>query len=151
MVIAPGGYGKTSQVAIWAGSDQRTVAWVDLEMGHDDPERFLNVIVEALTFAGLRLEMPGTGRQTPRQLTTFVAPELGRAIRRSATPFVLVLDDVQHLRSQPTVDMLDALVRNVPASIHHRVDRAIGAAAGPPSAPGAGMRDRRDHRTAVAR
>jgi LuxR family transcriptional regulator, maltose regulon positive regulatory protein len=114
MVIAPGGYGKTSQVAIWAGRDQRTVAWVDLERGHDDPERFLDVIVEALTFAGLRLDMPGTGRQTPRQLTTFVAPELGRAVRRSATPFVLVLDDVQHLRSQPTVDMLDALVRNVP-------------------------------------
>jgi LuxR family transcriptional regulator, maltose regulon positive regulatory protein len=117
VVVAPGGYGKTSQVALWAGSDQRTVAWVDLETGHDDPERFLQVIVEALDIAAdVRLEMAGAGRQTPHQLTTFVAPELGRTIGRSTTPFVLVLDDVQILRNQPSVDMLEALVHNVPAA-----------------------------------
>ena len=117
VVVAPGGYGKTSQVALWAGSDRRTVGWIDLEPGHDDAEQLLEVIVEALAVAAdVHIEMPGTGGRTPHQFTTRVTPELGRAIGRSATPFVLVFDDVHHLRSQPSVDMLDALVRNVPAT-----------------------------------
>lgn len=117
VVIAPGGYGKTSQVALWAGGDRRAVAWIDVETGHDDPERLLQAIVEALTVAAdVHVELPRSGRLTRHQFTTLVAPQLGRAIGRSATPFVLVLDDVHNLRTQPSVDMLDALVRNVPAS-----------------------------------
>jgi LuxR family maltose regulon positive regulatory protein len=117
MVIAPGGYGKTSQVALWASSDRRAVAWLDLEPEHDDAEHLLEVIVEALTVAAdVHIEMPGTGSRTPHQFATRVAPKLARALGRSTTPFVLVFDDVHHLRSQPSIDMLDALIRNVPAT-----------------------------------
>jgi LuxR family maltose regulon positive regulatory protein len=117
VVVAPGGYGKTSQVALWARSDERTAAWIDLEPRHDDAEQLLDVIVEALAVAAdVHLEVPRTGRRTPRQVTTLVAPELGSAIARARRPFVLVLDDVHHLLSQPSVDMLDALVRHVPAA-----------------------------------
>jgi LuxR family maltose regulon positive regulatory protein len=117
VVVAPGGYGKTSQVALWARSDERTAAWIDLEPRHDDAEQLLDVVVEALAVAAdVHLEVPRTGRRTPRQVTTLVAPELGSAIGRARRPFVLVLDDVHHLRSQPSVDLLDALVRNVPAA-----------------------------------
>ena len=152
VVVAPGGYGKTSQVALWAAGGRRAVAWIDLEPGHDDAERLLAVIVEALAVAAdVHIEVPGTGRRTPRQFTTLVAPELGRAIGRSTTPFVLVFDDVQHLLSQPSVDMLDALVRNVPAG---STIVLIGRAAPPLAArcaARAGACDRRDHRTALAR
>lgn len=117
VVVAPGGYGKTSQVALWAGSDGRAVAWIDLEPGHDDAEQLLEVIVDALAVtAHVHVEFPGRGSRTPRQFTTRVAPELALAIGRSATPFVIVFDDVQHLRSEPCVDMIEALVRNVPAT-----------------------------------
>ena len=116
VVVGPGGYGKTSQVALWARGDRRAVAWIDLEPRHDDAEQLLEAIVEALAVgADAHLERPEKGRRTPHQFTTLVAPELGRALGRSTTPFVLVFDDVHHLRSQPSIDMLDALVRNVPA------------------------------------
>lgn len=117
VVVAPGGYGKTSQVALWASSDRRAVAWIDLEPGHDDAEHLVEAIVEALAVAAdVHIEMPGTRSRTPHQFATRVAPELGRAIGRSTTPFVLVLDDVQHLRGRPSIDLLDVLVRNVPAA-----------------------------------
>jgi LuxR family maltose regulon positive regulatory protein len=117
VVVAPGGYGKTSQVALWAGSDPRCVAWIDLETGHDAAERLLEVIVEALAdVAEVTIAMSGARTRTPDQFTTLVAPELGRALAQCTTPFVLVFDDVHHIRSQPSADLLDALVRNVPAA-----------------------------------
>ena len=37
VVCAPGGYGKSSQVAGWAAGDGRPAAWVDLERVDNDP------------------------------------------------------------------------------------------------------------------
>ena len=71
VVVAPGGYGKTSQVSLWARHDRRTLAWADLEPSDDDPERLLDVFIEALRPAeDLRVGMPRSARSTAHQYAT---------------------------------------------------------------------------------
>ena len=48
VVCAPGGYGKTSQLAGWVGGDERAVAWADLERVDNDPIVLLAVLVQLL-------------------------------------------------------------------------------------------------------
>jgi LuxR family maltose regulon positive regulatory protein len=116
IVVAPGGYGKSSQVSLWAGRDPRTVAWIDLEPGDDDPDRLADVVGESLRLIGApHTDIPHSARLTADQYATTVAPALGRALRRCSVPFVLVFDDVHVLQSRSSVDLLDALVRNIPA------------------------------------
>jgi LuxR family transcriptional regulator, maltose regulon positive regulatory protein len=118
VVIAPGGYGKTSQVALWARSDQRTVAWIDLETEYDDAEQPAAGHPRSARRRCRRTR--GDARNRPADPASVHHPRRTgtrpRHCARSARPFVLVLDDVHHLLCQPSLDMLEALVRNVPAA-----------------------------------
>lgn len=86
VVTAPAGYGKTSHAAAWAAGDDRPVAWLDLEAGHDDALVLLTDLVAALAavtnFHGDDLPAGGA---TMDQYATGVAAALGRAVR--AAPF----------------------------------------------------------------
>lgn len=46
VVCAPAGCGKTSQIAVWAASDPRPVAWVDLGRVDNDPVVLLAGLVK---------------------------------------------------------------------------------------------------------
>ena len=41
LVWAPAGFGKTSLLADWAGVPQRSVAWLSLDAGDNDPAAWL--------------------------------------------------------------------------------------------------------------
>ena len=115
VVVAPGGYGKTSHVAAFVAEDPRPCAWVDIDDADSDPHVLLAVLVEALSaitdFDAEDLHVAGA---TPGQIATILAPRFGRAVRRCVTPFVLVVDDVHVVASGVAADLLDALVANVP-------------------------------------
>ena len=115
VVVAPGGYGKTSHVAAFVAEDPRPCAWVDIDDADSDPHVLLAVLVEALSaitdFDAEDLHVAGA---TPGQIATVVAPRFGWAVRRCVTPFVLVLDDAHAVAGGPAADLLDALVANVP-------------------------------------
>ena len=118
VVAAPSGYGKTTHVATWVRTDDRPAAWLDLERRHDDPGLFLADVVAALqTVTDLDEGELGAGGITADAdaYATLVAPALGRAVRACTTPFVLVLDDVHLAHDESVVDLLEALVTNVPA------------------------------------
>ena len=133
-VLAPGGYGKSTQVAGWVTDDRRHTAWVDLEPIDNDPA------VLATTFA--RALAPLTGRPfvdipaAPSRTRAFgdqVIPALGAAVRDIAVPFVLVLDDVHEVTEPGAGSLIDAVATNLPAlstlvlvGRAHRVDGAIG-------------------------
>jgi LuxR family maltose regulon positive regulatory protein len=86
LLVAPAGYGKTTTLLEWAQHDERPFAWVTLDRADDDAEH-LRASVACATD-------PLTGR--------------GRE-------FVLVLDDLQVLRSRGAIDVLTALVEDPPA------------------------------------
>lgn len=115
VITAPAGYGKTSHAATWVAGDERPVAWIDLEDGHDDSLVLLTDLVAALTsvtdFRSDGLALVGA---TVDEYATGIAASLGRAVRACTTPFVLVLDDVQRLHDVAATDLVGALVSNVP-------------------------------------
>jgi LuxR family maltose regulon positive regulatory protein len=86
LLAAPAGYGKTTTLLEWAQHDERPFAWIALDWAADDPEQLLAAVESA------------TGPLTKR-----------------GSPFVLVLDDLQFLRSAAAIDALKAIVARPPA------------------------------------
>jgi LuxR family maltose regulon positive regulatory protein len=116
-VRAPGGYGKTTQIASWCRADPRPVAWIDLLPLDNDPGVLLPLLIDALwsvTDLSPR-DSPGTAGP-PDHRPTIVDPAFGRALRRTTVPFILVLDDVQVIEEGPSAELIGSLLRNVPLS-----------------------------------
>lgn len=116
IVTAPAGYGKTSHVATWVATDPRPTAWIDVVGGHDDAPVLARDLVAALA-AVTDVEQAAlpSGALTPSQYSTLFAPALGRAVRSSSRPFVLVIDDVHRLSELAALDLLEAVADHVPA------------------------------------
>jgi LuxR family maltose regulon positive regulatory protein len=86
LLVAPAGYGKTTTLVEWAQHDERPFAWVPLHRSDDEAEHLRASVARATD------PLAGRGRE-----------------------FVLVLDDVQVLRSRGAIDVLTALVEDPPA------------------------------------
>jgi LuxR family maltose regulon positive regulatory protein len=102
-VVGPPGYGKTTLLAQWAAAEGREVAWVTLDEHDDDPAALLASLVAALSQA-----LPGLDLARRRRNPSVLA--VGRALA-ALPPSVLVLDEVQHVTSSLTVDVIGDLVR----------------------------------------
>jgi LuxR family maltose regulon positive regulatory protein len=48
LVCAPAGFGKTTLLSEWVATLPRSVAWLSLDEGDNDPARFLSYLVAAL-------------------------------------------------------------------------------------------------------
>ena len=115
VVMAPAGYGKTSQVATWAHSDGRPVAWATMNRCSNDPDWFLSLLLDMLQHvAGVDPGEFASRQVGAEQYETVVAAGLGRLVRDCTTPFVLVLDDAHIVDQAPSTDLLQAVVENIP-------------------------------------
>ena len=94
VVSAPAGWGKTTMLAAWAGSDPRPFAWLSLDAGDSQIGRFWTYLV-----AALQSVEPGIGAQA---LGLVTAP--GVDVEREALP--VLLNDLDGLR-KPIVLALD--------------------------------------------
>jgi LuxR family maltose regulon positive regulatory protein len=86
LLMAPAGYGKTTTLLEWARCDRRPFAWVALDPGDNDPDHLLASVARS------------TGALRPR-----------------GSASVLVLDDVQVLRSPAALEALTSVVGRPPA------------------------------------
>jgi LuxR family maltose regulon positive regulatory protein len=102
-VLAPAGYGKSTQVLRWVGGDERRVHWLDLEPIDNDPL----VLAHAIA-AGLLDRLPhDPGAPSDRAAPFADLAELAAAPNE---PFVLVLDDVHHIEGEESSAVIDLLV-----------------------------------------
>jgi LuxR family maltose regulon positive regulatory protein len=85
LVAAPAGFGKTTTLLEWAQHDPRPFVWLALEPAHDRPDHLSAAL--AVTTAAL--------------------------CRRSA-PAIVVVDDLQVLRSRKSVELLASYVERPP-------------------------------------
>ncbi|HSS59428.1 MAG TPA: LuxR C-terminal-related transcriptional regulator [Solirubrobacteraceae bacterium] len=85
LLLAPAGYGKTTTLLEWAQHDDRPFAWVALHHADDDAKHLRNSVARATD------------------------PLIARG-----GEFVIVLDDVQVLRSREAIAVLTALVEEPP-------------------------------------
>jgi LuxR family maltose regulon positive regulatory protein len=109
-VIAPPGYGKSTQVTRWVAGEGRHVGWVDLERIDNDPSVLAAALAHALTGGGGRTEPPEELNGPVANL----APKVGAFIAAIDRPFVLVLDDAHHVDSPSSLAVLDAVADHLP-------------------------------------
>lgn len=98
-LFAPAGYGKTSVLVQWAERDSRPFAWVSVAVD-DDARSLVATIAAALGLRG------GSTSLAPRRLA--------RAFFSVEQPIVLVLDEVEHLRSRECLDAVGGLMAHAP-------------------------------------
>jgi LuxR family transcriptional regulator, maltose regulon positive regulatory protein len=101
------GAGKTTLIASWLRADDRPAAWVSLDERHDEPGRLARSVVKALAGAGA-VPDPPRRRRSDAALVDQAVDTLAQG------PWVLVLDDVHHLRSPAALGALRLLLERVP-------------------------------------
>ncbi len=115
VLAAPAGYGKSTVLAEWATATTRKAIWLQLDERDDDPAILLGYIAVAIDRAiGIgRDKVSATGGVGPSIWATAV-PVLGSAIARAETPFLLVLDDLERMHNQESLDVIVALAAHLP-------------------------------------
>jgi LuxR family maltose regulon positive regulatory protein len=102
-LVAPAGYGKTTLLSQWAERDDRPFAWVTIDEGDDDPAVLLRYAAAALQMV-----------EPLEDAALDTAARMSSAVARASGPIVIVLDDVQLVRSPDSVALIATLARHVP-------------------------------------
>lgn len=115
LVVAPAGSGKTTVLTAWSTAASRWRAvWVRLDAQDDDVHTLAQAIGAAirtsLDRSAIRLE------QLLSSPSTIEVPQLATAIALDLDELgdgVLVLDDLHHLRSETSLQLVDELLNNL--------------------------------------
>jgi LuxR family maltose regulon positive regulatory protein len=142
LISAPAGFGKTTLLSEWIQDGDTPVAWISLDAGDNDPERFLQYLIAALqqidpglgsevleALQGAQLSsLPRHGEQEPT-LEESVTPEMPPWLEAALVgllneidgltrPFVLVLDDYHLIREPYVHAAMVFLLHHQPPHMH---------------------------------
>ncbi len=130
VVVAPAGYGKTTEVRAWCADLDAALAWVSLDAGDNDPVLLWRYIATAIDRV-----RSGLGRGALRRLSVAGSPievavdELMNEVATLGGELVLVLDDVHAVISEECLSSIDYALGYLPANAHvvliTRVDPAL--------------------------
>ncbi len=134
LVSAPAGFGKTTLLTEWVGSDPTPFAWVTLDPSDAEPVRLWNHIIAAVS----RWE-PEVGRRSldilhanPDKVTDAMLPVLFDELATGTANLVVVLDDYHCAESGDVNQQIEAFLRYRPARVQlviaTRSDPALGIA-----------------------
>jgi LuxR family maltose regulon positive regulatory protein len=113
-VTAPGGYGKTTMLAQWAGRDSRPFAWISIDERDRDPIVLLRHVAAAMHAVEQLDEYVIEALAKPGEsIWTRALPRLGSALSAFG-PLVVVLDDAHLLRSGDSWEAVMALADHLP-------------------------------------
>jgi LuxR family transcriptional regulator, maltose regulon positive regulatory protein len=115
-VAAPAGYGKTTVLAQWASDDPRPFAWLTVDERDADPIHLMGSLGDSLQQSGIAapFRAGGSREPAPSEWLTLMR-ELSAALAKQRKPFVLVLDDTQHIDSTDGHELLAVLDTHIPA------------------------------------
>ena len=120
LVSAPAGFGKSTLVAEWVAACGLPAAWLSLDEGDSEPDRFLTYLVAALrnVAAGAGESVLATlGSPEPPPLESMLTPLLNE-LAAAPTDFVLVLDDYHLVEAKLVDDAMAFLVEHLPPRMH---------------------------------
>jgi LuxR family maltose regulon positive regulatory protein len=116
VVHAPAGYGKSTSLAQFAGTDMREVAWLTLDERDDDPVTFVADLIFALLGADdSAADLLEHLAARPAGVARFALPRLIRLLDELGRDTLIVLDDIHHAAGPESGEVLRALVDHVPA------------------------------------
>jgi LuxR family transcriptional regulator, maltose regulon positive regulatory protein len=114
-VVAPAGFGKTTLVAHMAERDSRPFAMVALDERDNDPVVLLRYVAAALARVGPVPASVFEALSTPgRSVWSTCIPRVCAALSAMTSPIVLVLDDLHFVGDPTSLDVVTALLGNVP-------------------------------------
>ncbi|MFW6033760.1 MAG: LuxR C-terminal-related transcriptional regulator [bacterium] len=126
-IVAPCGYGKTTLMAQWRKRESRQVAWLSADRNDNDPATLLFHVAAALHCAG----MVEPGRVSDVRLTSGPAvlsgvARLAGALAAGRSGGVLMLDNVENIRSRLSNDVVTELAARLPAGVQLAVASRTG-------------------------
>ena len=120
LVSAPAGFGKTTLLSEWVRQVQRPVAWLSLDGGDDDANRFWRYAIAALQTVdatiGKTIQSALESPQLP-PLDTLVTVLINDLVAHSA-PLILVLDDYHVIEAEPVHSSLNFFLDHLPSHLH---------------------------------
>lgn len=120
LISAPAGFGKTTLASEWLADCARPVAWLSLDEGDSDLQRFLTYLAAALqTVApgigkGMLAALQGSPLPSLESLLTLLLNELAAL----SEAFILVLDDFHAVESRPVEEAVAFLLEHLPGPMH---------------------------------
>ena len=117
LVSAPPGFGKTTLICEWLSVLDRSVAWLAVDAGDSDPDRFVSYLEEALHRADERVGRIGAS-STPSGPPGARMTALINGLVTLDGPLVLVIDDYHLITDYGVHELLGFLLENQPASLH---------------------------------
>ena len=120
LISAPAGFGKTTLVSEWVAGCGRSVAWLSLDEGDNDPKRFLIYLVSALQTIAPNIgdEVLGVLQAPQPPPTESILTTLLNEITSIPDNFILVLDDYHMVDSRPVDNALTFLLEHLPPQMH---------------------------------
>jgi LuxR family transcriptional regulator, maltose regulon positive regulatory protein len=114
-VVAPAGYGKTTLLGQWAQRTKRRVGWVSMDQRDNDPAVLLTYLAVALDRVEPIDPRIVRGLAGPGASIVGSVARLAAAMAAMTQPVALVLDHVELLASQQSLDAVAELTAHLPA------------------------------------
>jgi LuxR family maltose regulon positive regulatory protein len=122
LVCAPAGFGKTALLADWIQARQRSVAWLSLDSGDNDPARFWRYAAAALDRVRPGIAdgiAPLLGPPAPPSFEGVAAALINElTVRPGEHDVLLVLDDYHVVEAQHVHQSLMFLLDHLPSDVH---------------------------------
>lgn len=112
LVSAPPGFGKTTLIREWMSASTRSVAWLALDDGDNDPVRFVRYVAAALGLPPT-IERPEQDLAPQEHLVALI-----NALAAEGTERSLVLDDYQAVLNFTVHDLVNFLLAHQPPCFH---------------------------------
>ena len=116
LVCAPAGSGKTVLLRSWAAEADEAVAWVTVERGERDAQRFWLSLIDALADAAGD-EVIERVSPAPLFAGAVVVERLLAQLERLEEPLGLVIDDLHELGSEDALAWLELLLSRMPGQL----------------------------------
>jgi LuxR family transcriptional regulator, maltose regulon positive regulatory protein len=117
LVCASAGSGKTVLLQSWAEDMREPVAWVTVDRGEGDPQRFWTIVADALAGAAGRTELADPVAPNPGFRGSAVVERLLSGLDSLEEPLELVIDDLHELTSAEALACLELLLVQRPGKL----------------------------------
>ena len=120
LVSAPAGYGKTTLVTQWLRSTNYPCAWLSLDENDNDPKRFLEYLVAALTQIDPSIGDCAQGllKHPQPPPSDEILTALVNDIAAHPAAIVLAIDDYHLIQTQSIHQQLNFLLEFQPSNLH---------------------------------
>ena len=121
LVSAPAGFGKTTLLSEFAARCRQPVAWLSLDQGDNDPNRFWTHFFAALQthWADMGQALLASVRSSqPPAIEALLTALINEIAASNSVPFALVLDDFHMILDERVHDGITFLLDHLPSQMH---------------------------------